>query len=32
MYQGLERRWQASRDYLETQKRKLGRRDAPAGS
>jgi hypothetical protein len=24
MYQGLERRWQSSRDYLEAQKRKLG--------
>jgi hypothetical protein len=24
MYQGLEGRWQASRDYLEAQKRKLG--------
>jgi len=24
MYQGLERRWQGSRDYLEAQKRKLG--------
>ena len=24
MYKGLERRWQASRDYLEEQKRKLG--------
>lgn len=24
MYKGLERRWQASRDYLEAQKRKLG--------
>ena len=24
MYQGLERRWQTSRDYLDAQKRKLG--------
>ena len=32
MYEGLQRRWQASRDYLEEQKRKLGRHDAPAGS
>jgi hypothetical protein len=32
MYQGLQRRWQASRDYLEAQKRKLDRHDAPAGS
>ena len=24
MYQGLEKRWQSSRDYLEAQKRKLG--------
>lgn len=31
MYQGLERRWQVSRDYLKAQKRKLGERDAPAG-
>ena len=31
LYQGLERRWQVSRDYLKAQKRKLGERDAPAG-
>jgi hypothetical protein len=32
MYQGLERRWQSSRDYLEAQKQKLNRPEAPAGS
>ncbi|HET8720539.1 MAG TPA: hypothetical protein VFM24_00830 [Nitrospira sp.] len=31
MYQGLQRRWQASRDYLEAQKGKLGHPHPAAG-